>query len=80
VKVVLLEMLEIAGAAGLNAAIAVSIAAKREMKVDRTTLSSLLSRLKADGIVDHDGYRYRLAASPNKRALNEIGRSPKLRP
>lgn len=60
VKTVLLELLQETGANGLNARVAVAMAAARGVEVDRTTLSSLLSRLKADDIVAHDGYRYRL--------------------
>jgi hypothetical protein len=60
VKRVLLELLQETGAGGLNARRAVVMAAERGIEVERTTLSSLLSRLKADDVVAHDGYRYRL--------------------
>lgn len=32
------------------------------MNLSRDTISSLLSRLKSDGIVEHDGYRYWLSS------------------
>jgi len=60
VKRVLLQMLQETGAAGLNARMAVAMAAARGIEIERTTFSSLLSRLKSDQIVTHDGYRYRL--------------------
>lgn len=58
VKSVLLQLLQETGAAGLNARRAVAMAAARGVDVERTTMSSLLSRLKADNVVAHDGYRY----------------------
>jgi arginine repressor len=69
VKRVLLELLEETGATGLNARLAVAMAAARGIEVDRTTLSSLLSRLKAEQIVAHDGYRYRLRSNKTRPEL-----------
>ena len=66
VKGVLLQLLEETGTDGLNARLAVAMAAARGIDVDRTTLSSLLSRLKADDIVAHDGYRYRLRVNEKR--------------
>lgn len=51
VKCVLLQLLQETGAAGLNARRAAAMAAARGMEIDRTTMSSLLSRLKADQVV-----------------------------
>ena len=62
VKSILLQLLEERGADGLNAKLAVAMTIARGTAVDRTTLSSLLSRLKADGVVSHDGYFYRLSS------------------
>jgi hypothetical protein len=75
VKRVLLDLLRETGARGLNARRAVAMAAERGMRVDRTTLSSLLSRLKADAVVAHDGYRYRLPAN-GKRPESESPAEP----
>lgn len=60
VKNSLLTMLETAGAAGLNAAKAVEMATARGEHLERNTVSSLLSRLKADDVVSYDGNVYRL--------------------
>lgn len=76
VKRILLDLLEESGGAGLNAPIAVAMAAERDVSLDRATLSSLLSRLKADGLVDHDGYRYRLRAFPNRTHQRKTAEVP----
>lgn len=60
VKPVLIDLLQEVGGHGLNAVIAVGVASKRGLALDRNTVSSLLSRLKRDGIVEFDGHRYRL--------------------
>jgi hypothetical protein len=60
VKAVVLALLEESGANGLNAASAVDAAAKRGEKLERATVSSLLSRLKGEGIATFDGSVYRL--------------------
>lgn len=60
VKGALLDLLQEVGQGGLNALTAVEIAKRRGIDLDRGTISSLLSRLKRDGVVDHDGDRYRL--------------------
>ena len=60
VKGVVLRLLEQVGDTGLNAAIAVDLAKRQNTPIERGTVSSLLSRLKAEGTVIHDGTVYRL--------------------
>lgn len=67
VKSALLRALEEVGPAGLNARIAVQLAEGYGLRLERTTVSSLLSRMKRDGIVEHDGTRYRLPGRKEKR-------------
>ena len=69
VKRVLLQILQETGTSGLNAKRAVAMAATRGVDVDRTTMSSLLSRLKADQVVAHDGYFYRLRVNGKRPEL-----------
>ena len=59
-KTLLLDLLREVGTTGLNAAIAEEIAKRRGILLKRETAASNLSRLKADGVVLHDGERYRL--------------------
>jgi hypothetical protein len=61
IKVILLDLLQEVGTTGLNAAAAVEIAERRGWRLDRGTVSSLLSRLKRDGAITYDGERYKLA-------------------
>lgn len=60
VKVRVLEMLESQGRSGLNAAKAVELSEAESDALDRGSVSSLLSRLKQDGVVVYDGSNYRL--------------------
>lgn len=60
VKGFVLDLLKERGAEGLNAAIAVEIAARREVLMDRGSVSSLLSRLKADDVVVYENDVYKL--------------------
>ncbi|MGC9418513.1 MAG: hypothetical protein ACP5EN_06015 [Rhodovulum sp.] len=60
VKAAVLRLLEEAGERGLNANQAVTRGKERGIDLDRGSVSSLLSRLKSDEIVAHDGERYRL--------------------
>lgn len=60
-KIVVLDLLDAAGAEGLNALIAEDMAKARGITLNRGTAASNLSRLKKDGAVVHDGERYRLA-------------------
>ena len=59
-KGLLLDLLREVGTTGLNAAMAEEIAQHRGLVLKRGTAASNLSRLKADGVVVHDGDRYRL--------------------
>lgn len=59
-KTLILDLLREVGAAGLNAASAVDLAARRGIKLERATAASNLSRLKADNVVAYDNDRYRL--------------------
>jgi hypothetical protein len=63
-KTLILDLLRECGTSGLNAAIACEIAERRGTPLDRASVSSLLSRLKADGIIVYDGDRYRLPDMP----------------
>jgi hypothetical protein len=60
VKALILDLAREAKAEGLNANIAVQMAAKHGVKLLRGTAASNLSRLKADNALVHDGNRYRL--------------------
>lgn len=60
VKQAVLHLLEEAGERGLNANTAITKAKERGVKLDRGSVSSLLSRLKADGIVSYEDEFYRL--------------------
>ena len=60
VKTAVLDLLEDAGRNGLNAASAVETAKSRSIELERGSVSSLLSRLKTDGVVSYDGTVYRL--------------------
>lgn len=60
IKVLLLDLAREVKADGLNANIAVQLAAKRGINLKRGTAASNLSRLKTDNALVHDGDRYRL--------------------
>lgn len=60
VKSYILDLLKEVGADGLNAQKAVEMAAQRGHKVDRASVSSLLSRFKQEGTIAYDGTMYRL--------------------
>lgn len=60
VKEEVLSLLIDAGKNGLNASTAIILADKKGVTLQRGTVSSLLSRLKNEGTVTHDGERYRL--------------------
>ena len=60
IKALVLELLEDVGTTGLNAATAVNMASTRSTPLERASVSSLLSRLKGDGIIEFDGSMYRL--------------------
>ncbi len=61
IKVLLLDLAREVKADGLNANIAVELAAKRGIDLKRGTAASNLSRLKTDKALVHDGERYRLS-------------------
>jgi hypothetical protein len=61
-KELLISLLKEAGATGLNANSAVEMAERKGIRLARGTAASTLSRLKHDGVVTHDGERYRLVA------------------
>lgn len=60
VKTTVLDLLERVGRSGLNAAKAVEMVGAEGGEIDRGSVSSLLSRLKSDGVVVYDGDMYRL--------------------
>ncbi|HEV7409943.1 MAG TPA: hypothetical protein VGO01_15795 [Bradyrhizobium sp.] len=59
-KVLLLNLARDAGAAGFNSNSAVELAKKRGIKLLRGSAASNLSRLKALGLLVHDGTVYKL--------------------
>ena len=72
-KGVVLKLLEEVGTSGLNAAIAVELASRRGASLDRNSVSSLLSRLKSDGIVLLDADRYKLSQfDPNRQRSGDV--------
>lgn len=60
VKTTVLDLLEESGQRGVNAATAVELAKAKGIALERGSVSSLLSRLKSDGVVIHRGDTYRL--------------------
>lgn len=60
IKGTILDLLNEVGTTGLNAAIAVEIANRRGIHLDRQSVSSLLSRLKTDGAIIYEDQRYKL--------------------
>ena len=72
IKALILNLLEDVGTTGLNATTVVTLADARGVTVERTSVSSLLSRLKADGIVEFDGSLYRLP----KYAISGVAEDP----
>lgn len=59
-KGIVLDLLRDVGTTGLNAATAVNLANMRGFTLVRNSVSSLLSRLKADEVITYDGEKYRL--------------------
>lgn len=60
VKGYLLDLLTAAGETGLNAVMAVDVAAKAGEHLERGTISSLLSRFKNEGVVSYNGTVYKV--------------------
>lgn len=75
VKGYILDLLKEVGADGLNAQKAVEMATQRGHKVDRASVSSLLSRFKQEGTITYDGSVYRLKefGSGNEPSPTEEG-------
>lgn len=78
VKQAVLNMLDSVGNTGLNASSAVELAGENGLSLERGTVSSLLSRLKNEGIVTYDGNVYRLTkfaedGTPNVHPLRPSG-------
>lgn len=71
VKQYLLTLLDEVGADGLNASSAVERATAKGDQIERGTVSSLLSRLKNDGVVFYDGSVYRLTKHQGKAAADQ---------
>ena len=69
VKGFVLDLLRERGADGLNAAVAVEIASRRGVLMDRGSVSSLLSRLKQDEVVTYDDNMYRLREFADEEGL-----------
>lgn len=68
VKSFVLDLLAELGTTGLNAASAVEIGARRGVHLDRQSVSSLLSRLKNEGVVMYEGERYKLPQFAQKQS------------
>ena len=66
-KGIVLQLLDEVGNLGLNAAIAVEMAHKRGVTLDRNSVSSLLSRLKSEGTLIFDSDRYKVVTAPVSR-------------
>lgn len=78
VKQTVLDLLEKSAEKGINASAAVEIAATSGVSLERGTVSSLLSRLKNEGVVVYDGSVYRLVkyrpdANPNVLPIRPSG-------
>jgi hypothetical protein len=73
VKSFVLDLLSELGTTGLNAATAVEIGERRGVHLDRQSVSSLLSRLKNEGIVVYDNERYKLPRFASQRAADSEG-------
>jgi len=72
VKQAILDLLEEVGAEGLNAAIAVGLAERNGVNLERGSVSSILSRLKSDGAVTYDNERYRLTKYAQQATVHPI--------
>lgn len=71
-KDTVLDLLNEAGTTGLNGLIAVEIAERRGIHLDRQSVSSLLSRLKADGAVVYEDQRYKLKQFADSPLSSEL--------
>lgn len=71
VKGIVLALIQERASLGITPSIAVEIAAQRGVALEKATVSSLLSRLKNDGIVKYDGTVYREVRSAKAPAPSE---------
>lgn len=58
VKILILELMELAGSAGMTSHDVINAAAERGQELSRDTVSSVLSRLKKDNALKYDGSKY----------------------
>lgn len=72
VRWTLLELLQEQEEKGINAATAVELAAERNIKLERSTVSSMLSRFKKEGLARFDGSVYRPASPKAQLRQTEI--------
>jgi hypothetical protein len=79
-KGMVLGLLQEAGTSGLNAAIAVDMANRRGVTLNQSSVSALLSRFKADGIVVYDSERYRLIEFSDRATRPFDGLGPNVTP
>lgn len=68
VRTTLLRILESEGEKGINAAIAVEISARQNVRLEKATVASVLSRLKAEGLAVYDGSLYRPSYSASNQS------------
>jgi hypothetical protein len=73
VKSFVLDLLSELGTIGLNAATAVEIGERRGVHLDRQSVSSLLSRLKNEGVVVYESERYKLPRFAGQKASEPEG-------
>jgi len=60
VKSIILSLLQEVGTTGLSLDVAMEMAERRGLALNKGTVASTLSRLKKDGSIAYDGQRYRL--------------------
>jgi hypothetical protein len=72
VRETLLEMLREQEAKGINAATAVKLAAEQNLRLERSTVSSMLSRFKKEGLARFDGSVYRPTNPKSQLRQTEI--------
>ena len=75
-KQTVLQILEMAGSVGISTASLIDDAKTLGFSFERASVSSTLSRLKSDGIVEFDGNRYRL----REREAETIGWTANVHP
>ena len=70
-KSLVLGLYDIAGESGLSSHGCVAAAKERGVELQPASVSSLLSRLKSDGVLFYDGERYRLKQYAGPRPARE---------